>query len=126
MVHQRSHNQHGAVLKRPPQRTEAWLARLHERVTINGGCWIYGDDPSAYGSVTASGRRGSLHRAVYQFVHPDDDIDGMDVHHTCLTPACINPAHLVALSAEEHRAEHGWYMSPYRHAPNPDRLFGFR
>lgn len=55
------------------------------------------------------GRSEYAHRLVYQFANgviPDD----WHVHHRCETPACINPAHLEAMSPGDH------------HSPSSDRV----
>lgn len=39
---------------------------------------------------------GKAHRIVYQLCHPDEDIKGKVIRHSCDNIVCINPAHLVS------------------------------
>lgn len=66
-------------------------------------CWEYpkrarGTD--GYAVVQRGGRAVMAHRASFeQFVGPIPE--GMEIHHTCRTRACVNPAHLVPMSRRE-------------------------
>lgn len=69
------------------------------------GCWIFDGNPDGYGKVTVRGHFVRVHRWVYEtLVGPIDD--DCHLHHTCLTPGCCNPRHLVPLTPKEHRAAH--------------------
>ena len=45
------------------------------------------------------------HRVAYAEAHGAIP-EGFDVHHSCETPLCVNPEHLVALPHGEHRRRH--------------------
>ncbi len=87
--------------------SDTWMHKLAGRVQRMGDCWIVDGKPDEYvrvfhrhyGQVAA-------HRLTYAETHPDDDITGHHVHHTCERPGCINPAHLMLLSAEDHGQTH--------------------
>ncbi len=46
------------------------------------------------------------HRIAYEEVHGQIP-RGHQIHHTCGTRPCVNPAHLVALTPMQHNAAHG-------------------
>src|SRR4051812_34833749 len=46
------------------------------------------------------------HRFCYFACNPEP-IKGKHIHHTCNNTSCVNPAHLVSVSAAEH-----WAMTP--------------
>lgn len=104
MSQPRSHNESRRSIT-PADRND-WIARLTGRVTIaDGGCWIV-DDSDEYVSTHVT-RRGyeRIHRLVYQtLVAPIPP--GWHVHHRCRSRACINPAHLEAMSASDHGRLH--------------------
>ena len=37
-----------------------------------------------------------VHRLVYSLCHPEEDIKGKVIRHTCDNPVCINPKHLLS------------------------------
>lgn len=83
-----------------------WISRLAGHVTVSpSGCWLVGTDPTTYPVCFLGGRRVRTHRAVYELI-VEDIAPGNHVHHECEMPACINPAHLVQLTPEEHVARH--------------------
>lgn len=88
--------------------SDSWLEELGRRATITpSGCWQVGDDPNAYQTLHLHGRSTNAHRAVYEAVHEVSLPPHIHVHHTCETPACINLAHLVALTDSDHMSLHG-------------------
>jgi HNH endonuclease len=80
------------------------LARINRTAT---GCWQWtGSKSRGYGNITVNGRTHWVHRVAYEeFIGPIPS--GHHVHHWCLNPLCINPAHLRCLVEHEHyTAEH--------------------
>jgi hypothetical protein len=80
------------------------LARLSVR---SGNCWIWRAhrDRHGYPEIKLGGRRGKrvlAHRVSYR-EHVGPIPDGLEIDHTCSTPACVNPAHLEPVTGEENR-----------------------
>ena len=89
----------------------ATVARFWAKVNQGAAdaCWLWAAScfPTGYGQFNAGRIRGRqhtfyAHRAAYFLTHgtlPEqshrDTPDGLVVRHTCDTPACCNPAHLV-------------------------------
>ncbi len=60
-------------------------------------CWLWtaGIRTGGYGGFRLSGKRELAHRVAYALTH-DIPLDAIDtVCHSCDTPACCNPQHLV-------------------------------
>jgi hypothetical protein len=62
--------------------------------------WLAGRTGGGYGALWVDGRQITAH--IFAFVLAGGQRDGLDVHHTCRNRACVNPAHLEALSRGEH------------------------
>lgn len=71
--------------------------RLMTRVERVGDCLLYtgSTDKAGYGTVSV-GHNGCLscHRVVYEHLHGPIR-DGYVVRHTCDTPNCVEPTHLI-------------------------------
>ncbi len=85
------------------------IERLKAKVDFDhpSGCWLWlgSKGPGGYGRLSR-GRVGEgqamAHRAMWE--HEVGPIpDGMELHHECLTPACVNPAHLRPVTPLENK-----------------------
>lgn len=67
------------------------------------GCWLWQAGTSdGYGRFRVLGRTVYAHRFAYE-LEVGEIPAGHDLHHTCETPLCVNPAHLLPLPVGEHR-----------------------
>jgi hypothetical protein len=69
-------------------------------------CWLWqGHLDHGYAKISVKGKWCRVQRIVHEeFNGPIPP--GMEVHHICQNKSCVSPAHLLALSAEEHRKFH--------------------
>lgn len=93
------------------------LTRYADRVAARvgplteAGCWEW-VGPTAragYGTYSIAMGDGSTrslraHRAVFMLFHQRAIAPGMTLHHTCFRVTCVNPAHLVEMTAAENNA----------------------
>lgn len=71
--------------------------------------WLGHRTEGGYGVIDVNYPDGTrttktAHAAMYEAVF--GPLDGRQCHHTCRSRSCINPDHLVALTAEEHKRLH--------------------
>lgn len=70
-------------------------------------CWPWIGPLNKHGYPTAPGAY-TFHRELYRYfawngpIAPDHQ-----AHHQCENKRCINPSHIIPLTDDEHRAEHG-------------------
>lgn len=83
------------------------IERLERKIERSGDCWLWtGATSGGYGVVQASGRMQRTHRVVYELVVGAIE-SGVELHHACATPACVNPAHMRPVTRAAHRMLHG-------------------
>lgn len=105
------------------------LAVRLERLSVPGpgGCrlWIGNCLPKGY-PLVGKGGNGSgnmyAHRAAYELAYGPIP-EGHAVHHRCGNRACINPAHLEAVSRAEHDALHAKPTCRQGHAMMADNVY---
>lgn len=84
--------------------------RIRRKSVKVGTCQMYmgTKDAYGYGSVRLSHTEkpyvGKAHRLMYKASHPDWDGSGV-VMHTCDTPACVNPEHLMVGTQRDNLAD---------------------
>jgi len=95
----------------PPKAPTDPFLRIMASVELVGSCWIpRGSDPALHQSIAVTLAPGvkvqdRKYRVVYrELVGPI--AAGHVLHHECRVPGCVNPAHLRAVSAGEHRRIH--------------------
>lgn len=81
---------------------ERSIERFWAKVEKSSGCWLYsgGKTAGGYGKYHFCGRQARAHRIAYELlVGPIPE--GLQIDHLCRTPACVNPAHLEAVTPQE-------------------------
>lgn len=69
-------------------------------------CFIWqGAFVKGYPETWHNGRPAYAHRVAYEAAH--GPLGELTVHHLCGQPDCVNPAHLQALSREDHNGGEG-------------------
>jgi hypothetical protein len=82
--------------------------RFWSKVDKSGDCWLWtAAIDKGYGSFTIRrGEKAKAHRYAYQELVGPIPV-GLTLDHLCRNRACVNPAHLEALSKSDHRVRHG-------------------
>jgi len=84
--------------------------RFFTHVDVRGEdeCWEWHGSrlPSGYGHCWTGTGFTTAHRFAYLLTHEVDLERTDEIHHTCRNRACVNPAHLVLESRDEHRRNH--------------------
>jgi hypothetical protein len=81
------------------------IARVWSNISLEGECWIWQGsiNKTGYGTIRVDPRNLLVHRYVYEMVRgPIPATLGLD--HLCRTPACMNPAHLEAVTTQVNTA----------------------
>lgn len=60
-------------------------------------CWLWnaGRSSRGYGKVSVCGWDRRAHREAFEAIHGPGSAAGLVVRHSCDTPPCVNPAHLL-------------------------------
>lgn len=109
----RGHHIHGLIA----EGKMCGRARIGPPIANENGCWIWQGhiNEAGYGEMWRPDKQ-KAHRFYYEQRHGPIPA-GYHIHHTCRTPACVNPEHLVALSVAQHKRLH-----PNRHGPFAAKL----
>lgn len=78
--------------------------RIEKRIDRTATCWLWTgwSNAEGYGYTRFEGRDQPAHRVVYlHLVGPIPD--GLELDHLCVTPLCVNPAHLEPVTHQENQ-----------------------
>ena len=91
------------ALRSLQEQASRFWTKVDKRPHMSDGCWLWmasKRNSKGYGQFWADGKIVPAHRWAYeQFKGPIPD--GLQIDHLCRTPACVNPAHLEAVTAKE-------------------------
>src|SRR3954471_732444 len=70
---------------------------------LANGCWLFGNGSlDTYANTKIGGTVRHVTRVLLEALQGGPLPEDAHVHHVCLNPGCVNPAHLEVLSAAEH------------------------
>jgi len=99
-------SEQGRIRRAPFLKDHADVDDLAHNISITeGGCWEwrFTRNEFGYGLIPYQGRNVRAHRFYFEkMVGPIPK--GGEVHHVCENPPCVNPSHLMVVTAMEHRA----------------------
>lgn len=63
---------------------------------VDSGCWLWNLTltPKGYPAYSIAGRRIQIHRLAWEAAN-GLRLGSQQAHHTCATPACVNPSHII-------------------------------
>jgi len=108
VMHYGRYRRHGDPLGGRERATEGPAQALAMRSRNEGSCriWTGGGTDNGYGVVTVGGRSRLAHRVAYELSNGPIP-DGMVIDHACHSRACIEPAHLRAVTQKQNLENNG-------------------
>lgn len=82
-------------MARPIKGQTFWDRVWSNAEVLDNGCVVFNGhrDECGYGRISKDGKLVRIHREVYKYLHPDEELTGV-IMHSCDNPACINWEHL--------------------------------
>lgn len=98
-ANQRAHNGELARNQKRPSLEEV----IGGNITVTpGGCWIWKNQPDRYADHASVGK---VYRWTWELFNGKLP-SSVHIHHLCEIKGCVNPGHLVAVTASQHSAQH--------------------
>jgi hypothetical protein len=89
-------------------------------------CWRWGGATARkkkpYGKMWTGKRNRLVHRVAYEVFRDGGEIQGRQIHHTCMNKWCVNSWHMKAVSSAERIKEQGVWGRPRRTRMSPRLL----
>lgn len=82
-------------------------ARILEKISFSDGCWewLAARNKGGYGMVCWEKKMRIAHRVVYEIL-VGEITPSLHAHHKCRNRGCVNPEHVLLLSAHDHALLH--------------------
>lgn len=79
-----------------------FLERFFDKVNTAGDCWLWTGQTlhAGYGGFSLNGKQSKAHRVIYEVMNGPIP-PGFVIRHTCDTPACVRPNHLLTGTAAD-------------------------
>jgi len=78
-------------------------------IVEDNGCWSWPRGHNdQYSTIRVRGDDGRRHMYLVHrlWIQARGTAAGREAHHRCLNKGCVNPAHIVSVTAKQHRVEH--------------------
>lgn len=100
----RTRPEFGHVAGRPYKFVKGHNSKVPQYVVApETGCWIWQrkSTKTGYGQIWANGNTRLAHRVFWERVNGPIP-EGLEVHHVCNNPSCVNPDHLLVITPADH------------------------
>jgi hypothetical protein len=92
-----------AYLARRAAKRQRLITEHDYTVDVQSGCWNWNraTNSSGYGYFSIHGEVINAAKVMWEQIHECKMPEGLEPHHTCFNPKCINPLHVEPLTRLE-------------------------